>query len=409
MRTVVEADPNLNSPLAARWLFPRLWAATLLTLILVTWPLWFPAVGSNGYPAVSFFPRVLQLPPSWLSVLSFVLTLNLLWLLLFPARSRICWSLVALTLTIGFALDQHRLQPWAYQSAIYAIVFAGLGPAHGRRWLIVLAASIYIYSGAGKLDYQFAYTVGQDFLAAAAKPLGGVPAGWQASTRAMIALGFPLIEILAGCGLLIRKTRAAAAGVVIAMHLALIAVLGPWGLDHSTGVLVWNVALIAQAWLLFLRRPKLPPNPGFGAWPIHGLLLAALLAPLGERFGYWDHWPSWALYAPHTSRVEMEIHASAADRIPAYLRNCLRDDLDGDRWHRLDLACWSLAQRKAPVYPQARYQLELSRRVTRRYKLGNEVRVRWRGTADRWTGRRKEQWLLGEDEISRRLELDRPG
>jgi len=48
-------------------------------------------------------------------------------------------------------------------------------------------------------------------------------------------------------------------------------------------------------------------------------------------------------------------------------------------------------------------------RDTTCYELGDEVRVRWRGTADRWTGRRKEQWLLGEDEISRRLELDRPG
>lgn len=398
---MVTSGPNHNSTVAEGWLFPRFWAASLLTLIAATWPLWFPILAAADYPAIALPAAAGRVPPSGLSAVSLLLVCALLRVTVARADARRWWWLVAATLVIGFAIDQHRLQPWAYQGALYAVAFAGLDPARARRWLIVLAASVYIYSAVGKLDYQFAYTVGQDLLAVVCRPIGGLPAAWEPSRRALAALGFPLLELLGGIGLLIPRTRATAAVVIIAMHAGLIMILSPWGLDHSDGVLVWNAALIAQAWLLFWRRPTWRRRPASAAGPIQVILLAGLLAPLGERSGYWDHWPSWALYAPHTSRVEIEIQAAATDRLPPSLNRRLAPDSDGDRWHRLDLAGWSLQQRRVPIYPQARYQLELARWISRQFDLGDQVRVRWRGTADRWTGQRTDRWLLGEDELHR--------
>ena len=95
------------------------------------------------------------------------------------------------------------------------------------------------------------------------------------------------------------------------MHLSLIALLGPWGLDHSLGVLVWNALLIVQAWVLFVR-PRVDSRdetrqPSQATMPsqsrARGINIAsaltyvvvaiAMVAPLFERSGYWDHWLSW--------------------------------------------------------------------------------------------------------------------
>ena len=154
---------------------------------------------------------------------------------------------------MSFIVDQHRLQPWAYQTAIYAVVIATLPPRLRSTFrLIAVAASVYIYSALGKFDYQFAYTVGQDFLETLMVPFDGLPEQWDRSVRES-RVAIPSGELAIGIGLLIPTTRRLAASAVILMHAVLLAILGPWGLHHSAGVLIWNIALLLQAYLLIIR------------------------------------------------------------------------------------------------------------------------------------------------------------
>ena len=386
------------------WLFPRVWAALSLLLIGVTYPLWFPVADESGYPLIALFD--LGRPMALISTITLVV--SLVGVTVVGDKSRRLWWFVACSLFLSFVVDQHRLQPWAYQTAIYAVVFATLPPRAARCWLIPFVASIYIYSAAGKLDYQFTHTVGQDFLSTAGQFLGGLPDVWDPSLRAKLALLFPIIELSAGVGLLFETTRKFVVPVVMLMHIALLAILGPWGLDHSGGVLVWNLALLAQAyWLLMVSAPEsTEPNAQSRSVfaPIaYGLVLTAMLAPMGERSGYWDHWTSWALYSPHNSRADVEVHASAIDALPKSLAILVDQDASGDRWHSLNLGRWSLSVRKVPVYPQARYQLELADELARRYELMDAIRVRQRGVSDRWTGARDEHLWRGQREIEKAL------
>ena len=156
-------------------------------------------------------------------------------------------------LILLFLLDQHRLQPWAYQTALYSMVFASMNASAARRWLLPLAASVYIYSALGKFDYQFVHTVGIDFLKAIARPIGGLPAHVSISRLAMIAYLFPATELLLGVLLLPKFSRRVAGVAAMIMHASLIGILGPWSLNHSAGVLVWNLLLMIQSWFLFVR------------------------------------------------------------------------------------------------------------------------------------------------------------
>lgn len=388
---------------AKSWTFPRLWAGFVLLLLVASYPLWFSIGAASEYPSVSLVN--VNIPVA--AGPAVILIGALLAVIVAPNRLRWSWWLVAVCLGCSFLIDQHRLQPWAYQTAIYACVFAALRPTAARSWLIPLAASVYIYSAAGKFDYQFAHTVGQDFLSTALDPFGGIPADWDSSLRAKVALAFPTLELAAGLGLLVPVTRRYAAMLAMLMHASLLWMLGPWGLVHSLGVLVWNTALIAQGYFLFIAC--VPEQPSEESQSVTaplacGLVVAALLAPLTERWGYWDHWPSWALYAPHNSRVDVEVHQSVIARLPGSLQPFVEDDTNADRWHELETADWSLGVRKVPIYPQARYQLALADRLAARYTLKDGIRLRKRSQSDRWTGRRREQQWLGEQEIKRALE-----
>ncbi len=385
-----------------------------MLLILATWPLWFPGA-SAGFPMIPLLPLI---PPgsslgAWVGrLLSALILTGLAAVLLLPERCRWVWWLIATSLVGSFLLDQHRLQPWAYQSSIYAMVFASMDRVTARRWLIPLAASVYIYSAAGKLDYQFAHTVGQEFLAAVTDHLGDLFNDASESQRMRLALLFPTIELIAGVSILFRQTRRAGAVVLMAMHVGLLAILGPWNRDHSHGVLLWNVLLIAQAFLLLFQEPsagadgpgsdrKQPagPKPRVVAGVVRMIVILAIAAPMLERRGYWDHWTSWSLYSPHTSHVDIEIHRSALDRLPASARAALREDTNGDGWSLLDLGRWSLAVRRVPVYPQARYQLAVASDLAHQLEWTDEIRAHLAGTSDRWTGKRTQRLMRNRAEI----------
>lgn len=400
------------------WTLPQLWAVFLLLLIAVTYRLWCP---HSDIPAIPLF-GIGRLPifVQWIPVS--VLVIATLSVAIFPVRLRPLWWLVWLALVAAFLLDQHRLQPWAYQSAIYATVFASMNPVAARRWLIPLAASVYIYSAAGKFDFQFVHTVGHDFVTNVAAWFGANPDDVDHEFRARLALILPASELTIGLALLWRRARPIAGIFAIAMHISLVAVLGPWAMNHSNGVVVWNLLLIAQAWILFVH-PGWPPSveseqndlaaadrsmksersPRVGTALASIVVAVAIVAPLFERAGYWDHWLSWALYSPHTSRAEVLISRPAIDKLPESMRAFVFADDDNDGWHELSLDCWSLETLGVPVYPQARYQLALAVKVSREHDLNQGIGARVRGVSDRWTGQRIEHLLLWRDEMEKGL------
>ena len=219
----------------------------LLLLMAVTYPLWLSTGSTPLVPLVDVglrgsIRRRGLCRSRWRWVWWGSLSLR--------SRCRGAWWLVAASLWISFLIDQHRLQPWAYQSALYALLFAAMRPARARRWMIPLAASVYLYSAA------------VTWITSCAHRWPGIPlrrwkgrlGGWGTSTIGRCGsnspCSFPAAEFTAGMGLLFRVTRRWAAAAIMLMHLCLMMILGPWVLDHSTGVLVWNLLLLVASLLI---------------------------------------------------------------------------------------------------------------------------------------------------------------
>ncbi len=336
------------------------------------------------------------------------------------------------SLAILFALDQHRFQPWAYELALLCIVAL----THSRnldkrnavklmRWLLI---SIYLYSAIGKLDFEFLHTVGQQMLAVVMK-FFNVNAGLLSSpAKLALVASFPLLELAIAMGLMFRPTRAISAWLAIALHLGLILILGPLGLNHRFGVLVWNLQVAGQVFILFLLPASKPQTESveseqavapeseehskeprqqsrISALQAVGwsALAIAIVMPATERFGFWDHWPSWALYAPHSSRVFLEIAAPDVSKLPDSLQSLIEPESEETItiWKPVPLDAWSLATLQTPIYPQARFQIGVAEAIIRKAPSEPRFRITVLGTASRFSGVRQQKTIDGLPQLAK--------
>jgi hypothetical protein len=398
MRGILSADPH-----QALGRFRLAISAATLVMLGASWPLWIDGGEIPRVPFVSSFPTLgARRSPMVPAILALAITAAAVGGAFGRKAGRGVRLAEVAAVVLGTVLvlgDQHRFQPWFYQF-LMAFLFMAAGSAReGIRWNRAFVIGIYLHSGLSKLDYSFTHETGLVFLQTILRPIGLEPDAWAAPIRTAAILAMPAGEILIGLGLIFGKSRRIALLGAVAQHLALLAILGPWGLNHSLNVLLWNLALIVENVLLFGRKldePAETERPRVLVPLARLALVAALVMPLTERLGLWDVWPSFALYASHVERVEVFVQEDELRRMPKSLRASVAPK---GAWRRLDLTAWSRAVRGTPVNPQARACLGIAEGLA----LGNGrprlVLARWSGRADPWDGRRKSIEALGSGQI----------
>jgi hypothetical protein len=159
-----------------------------------------------------------------------------------------------------------------------------------------------------------------------------------------------------------------------------------------------------EVWIAFGPEPTLAPSePGparLWGWLVRAALVATMLLPLGERWGYCDAWPAHALYASHVERTEVYLHESELGEYPREIQAHVKGDRQGP-WCRLDLTAWSRTVRGVPIYPQGRVCNGVAEALAACYGERRAIRVVQWGRADRWTGARTRVALIGLEEIRR--------
>jgi hypothetical protein len=344
------------------------------------------------------------------------------------------WSLVAFAGALVFLAlaDQHRLQPWAYQFLLLALVLSVLPAAEAIAWARLLTASIYFYSALSKLDWTFLESGGGQIVTGL---LTFLHAGGQLSefSQRVLAGTLAVGELLIAIGLCWRRSRRAAFVASLVMHALLLAALGPWGADSKPGVLLWNIYFLVQNVVLFgiasqgsgirdqgsgkrIERPRLsrsfltpdpwPLTPRRNAAAIRCLLVFALIFPLTEPFGLCDVWPEWAVYATGPERLRVLIDAADRQRLPAALQRLIGAPRFVDDRCLVRIDRWSLETTRAPLYPQNRFRLGVALALARAAGLEQTIQVEIESPADRWTGRRSTRVLTGCKSITGELNTD---
>ncbi len=322
-------------------------------------------------------------------------------------RTRMLLVFVASALLLVL-LDQQRFQPWLLQMGIVACVLAWARPNVALIWLRAFIVSFYFHSALTKCDYAFPHTIGQQFLDALLGIVGLSTASWSANARLAAAALFPALEMLIALGLALPRTRRVALVGAVLLHLTLLLILGPWGLGHRPGVLLWNAYFIAQDLLLFAgwqgvamswraRWSEALAAP----WRVRVLVAGAALLPFLEPTTWYDLWPSWGLYAGSAQHVTLLVHREALATLEPSLQPFVEAPADpADPWSEVHLDRWVLASVSAPLYPQNRVQLGMAEAVVARAQLGPRARVVRASAAQRWTGQRSYDVLVGLPQIS---------
>lgn len=346
----------------------------------LTWRLW---VGASDFPQVPLLASLTGVPllADWIAFTLTLISASVLlissMLFLFqrqPSSShtfaRIAALLFAVSILCLFFLNQHRLQPWAWQFLLYAVL---LFLARQSNELIVSArwvtASIYFFSAISKFDYQFLYGLGRQLAETIAETVGVEASGWMSFSAGTM----PVFELLIAVLLMVGRTRLT--GIVLAafFHAALIATLGPWGLNHHTGVLVWNVFFFFITTILFFPTSAEKANPV--TLPYRQLMFAVtLIMVLYPLLPHCDHWLAWGLYSPNNSRSELE---------------AVYENEQGQTvFQRVDLSKMSLEQLNVPLYPEARFQLGVARSFQQHENLEGRSRIVIKSKSNRFTGQR---------------------
>ncbi|QDV56318.1 hypothetical protein [Rosistilla oblonga] len=393
---------------------------SLMVLVAATWRLWF---SPEPFPQIPLLRIAIDLPPAIDPIAAAVMLIaGLAALTLRSVRLQtIALSTAAISLAFLFIGDQHRLQPWAYQIFWMLIAMACCRAAVAMRMMRILVVSIYLFSGISKLDYQFVYTIGRDFLGGLVGMAGQSIEGWPETLLVAATLSFPIGELAIAVALVFARTRGAAVLAAIAMHLTLFVLLGPLGLNHQPGVLIWNLVSATLVGLLFWKvgngegvnarntaedEKVLRAEPRGHFQPLAVVMLAAVsAAPLLEPFGFYDHWLAWGLYAPHNSRVRLLIDERSIDQLPASLQQHAVPIAAGSSTRQVNLDRWSIDCLSVPIYPQARFQAGVALAVLQQSQLTNGFRLELQSASNRRDGQRTIQEIGNQDQL--KLQLSR--
>ena len=281
------------------------------------------------------------------------------------------WFIAAfLAVIAAFCLtDQTRWQPWVFQ---YSFLLAAMGlyswdraEADGEKRTLNIArlivASTYIYSGLQKLNLNF---MENDF------PWLVQPITNMFPSTAHFLHGFgraaPFVQVAFGVGLLTRRFRTASLILAVAMHLFILSMFGPAGLDWNSIVWPWTAAMAIFDILLFSGGPEFSWREI--VWSRRDLchtaavVLFAILPAL-SFLNLWDSYLSSALYSGNLT--EAQIYLSDAGK--ASLSAAIVPHLvhTSPNTNVVNLQRWAIEDLNVTPYPETRVYKAIARQVCR--------------------------------------------
>ena len=317
------------------------------------------------YPLVPPF-RFLENIPNYIHLGLFWSALFGLFLIAFNQKNKV---LIAITLTIEFCsclLDQNRWQPYQYQYFI-TILFLLCYQKNSKQFLnyfSFLIIIIYINSGLHKFTGAFLYSVWETMILHRFFGLEKASIDSLFIHYSGLSLGF--LEFVAAIGLLFSRYKKIAALLLIGMHLFILLLISPTGLNYNSIVWPWNVAMILFLYLLFCRESE-----NYISWKdllkgynkIHLFYLGIL--PIFCFFGWYDNFLSFNLYSGTLKRLEICIeNKEKATKYEQFIKNKSWFCKSGSV---IKVNDWSLKEMNIVTYPEDRFLFG----VIKKFKVRN--------------------------------------
>jgi hypothetical protein len=254
--------------------------------------------------------------------------------------------------------DQTRWQPWVFQYsfllgvvALYPWDSADSGREQDALNIArFVVAFTYIFSGLQKINLNF---MENDFPWMIQPITNLVPS----AGGVLNAFGFaaPVIQVAFGIGLLTKRFRSVSLALAVSMHLFILAMFGPAGLNWNDVIWPWTATMAVFDILLFSAAPEFSWRDvvwgGRGLLHWGAIVLFALL-PVLSFFNLWDSYLSSALYSGNLTEAQIYLSDTGAASVAAEVRSRLvRTSPDT---HVLNLQRWAMEDLNVTAYSETR-------------------------------------------------------
>jgi hypothetical protein len=329
-------------------LSPRLWIG----------PRSFPPV-----PLIGGLPAIDGLPAYALFVALFVLAAAIV---VSPRPQRLIAAFLAV-IGVLCVVDQTRWQPWVF---LYGFLLATLAlfswdsrDTGGRRSALNIArlilACTYVFSGLQKTNLNF---VDNDFAWIVSPITNLVPS--TATPLHAFAFLVPLVQVGFGIGLLTNRFRRVSLLAAVSMHVFILAMLGPVGLDWNNIVWPWTAAMAVFDILLFADTERYAVGDFLTTRkrPYHALVLVVFVAlPALSFVNLWDSYLSAALYSGNLTEGTIYLSDAGRASLPAALAE--RVVRSSENTHILNIQRWAIEDLDVMPYPEARVYRAVAKHV----------------------------------------------
>jgi hypothetical protein len=271
------------------------------------------------------------------------------------------WAWLSL---LGWALaascDINRCQPWVWMWVLLALGQLGTTSRYPALWLL---PAMYAWSGFHKFS-PWSADVFTDFYQAFAwtRPLVYWPLAAYLPTMMECAIAVLLLR---------NHTRIWGAVLATALHLYIIVLLSPMGLDWNAVVVPWNFAMIALVWAFHsatsVERTSLY-SPVFVA-----MIGLALIGPVLNYWGLWPETFSWKMY----SNTQPEATLSYEKGIPPCPNMAVIWRKKAQQNRHLLLDDWAMDNLGTPPFNHLQLYQTIARRVRNCADDPNAVELHW--------------------------------
>jgi hypothetical protein len=367
-------------------------------LIVATLPLWW---GETAFPQV---PLVVEFPPviDQLATVGLIMACTVIVSLPARDRSKFFTSARVTALVCSVMLvssNQHRLQSWHWLMML------------NLAWLLVLprkdlllamrhtVAAVYICSALSRISLTPEQGISGIIVRQLLELVG--QSGWEMADASIAKLChlMTLGEFLIGLLLVAPKTQRWGTLGAILLHSSLLLALGPLGLNHHVGVLLWNLCFLCLVPILFPIRHAAENLDAAYAPRRTVVLLATWLIPLSGLFGVADNWPSWQLYSSRPETWILSVHEADRKLLPDTVQGFIAEPAPLNEWCVIKLDRWSLEQTRSPMYPEDRFQQAVIESVLARVPESVRFRIDISEPEFPYWWQRRERQIVTREEL----------
>jgi hypothetical protein len=282
-----------------------------------------------------------------------------------PKPQRFIAAFLAIIAVLCF-FDQTRWQPWVFQ---YGFLLATLAlfswssdDVDGQKRTLNIArliiASTYIFSGLQKMNLNF---VENDF-PWLVQPITNVFPS-TINLFHYFGVAVPFVQVAFGIGLLTRRYRRASLILAVSMHLFILAMFGPAGLDWNNIVWPWTTAMALFDILLFAGKADFSFREVMWTRRRYhaAVLIVFVMLPFLSFPNLWDSYLSAALYSGNLTEAQIYTTDAGKASLPAVISSRLvRTSPDTNV---LNIQRWAIEDLNVTPYPETRVYRKIAKGV----------------------------------------------